>query len=148
MKKHKKTFIIVIYTIQAIVIFYLGYSARKVEENLIKKNCTKIEDAQIDEREEDNMKNAIYVTGMLATYQYIDREVNLEYFYKLNNMCTCEQIIEEIGEPNGQYGSGFTYKYYEIGNDLYVSILFSDNDRVALMRLCTQKEILDIIYPQ
>lgn len=27
-------------------------------------------------------------------------------------------------------------------------VLFSENDRAALIRLCNQKEILDTIYPQ
>lgn len=64
-----------------------------------------------------------------------------------------EQILEEIGEANGQFGSGMIYKYYEIDDNLYVSIDFSSSksklfDRVLLIRLCTQDEILDTIYPR
>lgn len=97
--------------------------------------------------------NSISVSGILASYKYVDRDINLEYFYKLNNTSTYEQILEEIGEPNGQFGSGIIYQYYEIDNNLYVSILFSGSeneeyDKISLIRLCTQEEVLDTIYPR
>ncbi len=71
----------------------------------------------------------------------------------MDNTSTYEQILEEISEPNGQFGSGTIYKYYEIDNDLFVGIFFSCSenklfDRVLLIRLCSQDEILDTIYPR
>ena len=85
--------------------------------------------------------------------QSLYRDIKLEYFYELNETSTYEQILEEIGEPNGQVGSGMIYKYYEIDNNLYVSSLFlsSENkvyDKITLIRLCTQERVLDTIYPR
>lgn len=147
MKKYRKFVIVVVYIIQATVIFYLGYSIGKIGGNFWEKNST-LGESTIHETEGNNMKTSIYVSGMLASYEYIEREVNLEYFYKLNNTSTYGQIIEDIGEPNGQYGSGIQYVYYEIGDDLYVSLSFNSYDKLGLMYLCTQKEILGIICPK
>ncbi|MDE6687211.1 MAG: hypothetical protein K2K17_07840 [Lachnospiraceae bacterium] len=114
-----------------------------------------ITDDEIEEIKEElrNAEYAKYISGLLASYKYIDRDIELEYFYDLDNTSTYEQILEEIGEPNGQVGSGIVYKYYEIDDNLYVVIYFygSENkpfDRVGLIRLCSQEEILDTIYPR
>lgn len=145
MKRYNKN-LIGVFCIVIIITFYFGYLVGKKENSV--KNITIVSEPEIDNKDKEDMKNAIYVSGMLAPYKNIDREINLKYFYGLNDASTYEQITKEIGEPNGWYGSGIIYKYYEITNDLYVSILFSENDRAALIRLCNQKEILDTIYPQ
>lgn len=49
------------------------------------------------------------VSGILASYMHFDMKINLEYFYELDNASTYKQILEEIGEPNGQFGSGMIY---------------------------------------
>lgn len=71
----------------------------------------------------------------------------------MDNTSTYKQISEEIGESNGEINVGFTYKYYEIDDNLYVVIYFLGNediifDRISFIRLCTQDEILDTIYPR
>lgn len=135
----KKFLVIVLCLIQIFIVFYIGYLVGKIKNN------------RTDELEEYDMKNSIYVSGAFASYKYIDRKINLDYFYKLDSTSTYEQIVEEIGEPNGEYGSGIIYKYYEINDDLYVSLLFFGNDEclenVSLIRLCTGKEVLDVIFP-
>lgn len=114
-----------------------------------------ITDDEIEEIKEElrNAENSNYIAGLLASYKYIDRDIELEYFYELDNTSTYEQILEEIGEPNGQVGSGIVYKYYEIDDNLYVIIDFSGSenkpfDRVRSIRSCSQDEILDWIYPR
>lgn len=155
MKNYKKFLIILFYIIMIIIIFSLGYLLGKKGENIMKKNdgISAETDNITDEVDGKNIENQKYVSGMLASYKYIDRDIELEYFYKLDNTSTYEQILEEIGEANGQFGSGMIYKYYEIDDNLYVSIDFSSSenklfDRVLLIRLCTQDEILDTIYPR
>lgn len=155
MKNYKKFLIILLCIIMIIIVFSLGYLLGKKGEGIMKKNdgINAETDYIIDEVDGKNIVDQQYVSGMLETYKYIDRDIELEYFYKLDNTSTYEQILEEIGEANGQFGSGMIYKYYEIDDNLYVSILFSSSenklfDRVLLIRLCTQHEVLDTIYPR
>lgn len=133
-----KKIIIVFCLIQIIAVFCLGYWAGK------KTNTT-------DKMEQSDMRNSVYVSGAFVSYKYIDRKLSLDYFYKLDSTSTYEQIVDEIGEPNGEFGSGMIYKYYEIEDDLYVSLSFNCSDKylenVSLVQLCTGNEILDVIFP-
>lgn len=155
MKCYKKCIIIAIHTIVVIGIFGLYYQVGKKEENIVKGNNSIKNETEFvtDEVKGKNIGNSINVSGILASYMHFDRKINLEYFYELDNTSTYEQILEEIGEPNGQFGSGMIYKYYEIDNNLYVSILFSSNknkvyDKITLIKLCTQDEVIGTIYPR
>lgn len=126
MKNYQKYLISVFCIIMLISIFSLGYQVGKKEENIVKGNNSIKSETEIiaNETKGEKTGNSISVAGILASYKYVDRDINLEYFYKLNNTSTYEQILEEIGEPNGQFGSGIIYQYYEIDNNLYVSICF------------------------
>lgn len=66
----------------------------------------------------------ILIGNMVASYEYIDREVNIDYFYNLDGNTTYEEIQNEIGKPNGAMGSGITTPYYQVGNQ-YVVIWFA-----------------------
>ena len=66
----------------------------------------------------------ILIGNMVASYEYIDREVNIDYFYNLDGNTTYEEIQNEIGKPNGVMGSGITTPYYQVGNQ-YVVIWFA-----------------------
>lgn len=155
MKCYKKYIIIAVHVIVVIGIFGLGYQVGKKDENIVKGNNSIKNETEIviDEVKEKNIGNSINVSGILASYMHIDRKINLEYFYGLDNASTYEQILAEIGEPNGQFGSGMIYKYYEIDNNLYVSILCSSSenkvyDKITLIKLCTQDKVIDTIYPR
>ena len=66
----------------------------------------------------------ILIGNMVASYEYIDREVNIDYFYNLDGNTTYEEIQNEIGKPNGAMSSGITTPYYQVGNQ-YVVIWFA-----------------------
>lgn len=112
----------------------------------------KFSQKEIDNTKTDNMKTD-KVGGLIATWEYIEREINSDYFYQLDNTTTYKQIEEEIGEPNGKRGSGIVFPYYQIDNNLYAVISFSLDedgkyDRVGMILLCTKDEVLEKIYPK
>lgn len=151
MKNNKKLLIMLLCIIMIIIIFSLGYLLGKKEESIMRKNDGINTETYIITDDGIRIENVKCVSGLLASYKYIDRDLDLEYFYKLDNTSTYEQISEEIGESNGEINAGFTYKYYEIDDNLYVVIYFSGSedivfDRIRFIRLCTQDEILDTIY--
>ncbi|MDE7273773.1 MAG: hypothetical protein K2N95_12055 [Lachnospiraceae bacterium] len=78
-----------------------------------------------------NMENKnmemIAIGNMFASYEYIDREVSIDYFYNLNSNTTYEEIENEIGKPNGAMGSGITILYYQVENQ-YVVIWFARDE--------------------
>ena len=70
---------------------------------------------------------AIMIGNCMATYEEIDRNLDLSYFYDLDANSTYEQMVSEIGKPNGAIGSGILLPYYKVG-DKYVVIWFAGNE--------------------
>lgn len=107
---------------------------------------------RLSQKEIDNMK-VIQVGGLVATWEDVEREINIEYFYQLDSTITYAQIEEEIGKPNGYRGSGLVLPYYQISKNKFIVISFSLDeygkyDKVGMICLCNKKEVLKEIYPQ
>lgn len=64
------------------------------------------------------------VGGLPASYESIDRKLDINYFYGLARGTTYQEIEEEIGRPNGGRGSGLVRPYYQVGEQ-YVVMDFS-----------------------
>lgn len=93
------------------------------------------------------------VGGLIATWKYIERDIDLNYFYQLDNTVTYKQIEKEIGEPNGARGSGLICPYYQINDNLYVVVSYSldeegEYNKVGMLFLCTRDKVLEKIYPR
>lgn len=65
---------------------------------------------------------------MIAGYQYdyihYDRKLTIDDFKQFGYESTCKEIVECLGEENGNIGSGNFYPYYEADNGKYVIIRF------------------------
>lgn len=87
----------------------------------------------------------IEIGGSMATYTYVDRYVDLYYFFALNNTSSREEVEGEIGKPNGvHFSTGFPY--YEV-YDGYIAIHYSKEDnKVREILLYSQYEVRGIIY--
>jgi hypothetical protein len=107
----KKKIIVILVLISVVIIslFVKNKINRKQEEN----ESTKIE--------------PIMIGNMVASYEYVDREINIDYFYDLDGNTTYEKLENDIGKPNGVMGSGITTPYYQVGNQ-YVVIWFERDD--------------------
>lgn len=106
----------------------------------------------ISEQRDINAMRTNKVGGLIATWKYVERDISLEYFYQLDNTATYMEIEGEIGEPNGNRGSGLILPYYQIDSNSYIVIAFSLNeygeyDKVGMILLCSKDEVLDEIYP-
>ncbi|MEA4832372.1 MAG: hypothetical protein VB118_07130 [Oscillospiraceae bacterium] len=78
---------------------------------------------KIAEEYESNMKNNelfIFPGGGYATYKYIDRNLYLNDFTKIKVGMTYKEIINIIGEPNGVFGSGVQWPFYETFDKSYI----------------------------
>lgn len=97
-------------------------------------------------------KGWIKIGGLVAWWVYIDREIDLDYFYELDGTTTYDQIVEEIGVPNGTLGFGLVLPYYQV-DDLYVVISFSvdengECDKVGMVELYSNDALIEKIYPR
>lgn len=85
----------------------------------------------LSRKQEDTKKGmkteSIIIGNLVASYEYVDREISIDYFYNLDTDATYEKIENEIGKPNGAMGSGITTPYYQVGNQ-YVVIWFARDD--------------------
>lgn len=91
-------------------------------------------DRELEEDEKMGIKS-IMIGNMFATYENIDRELKMEYFYELNNNATYQKIESEIGKPNGGIGLGDVRPYYEVGGQ-YVVMYFLVNEEGEYDKLC------------
>lgn len=103
---------------------------------------------KVEDRKKTEIKT-IMIDNMFATYEHINRELTMDYFYALDNGTTYQKIEEEIGKPNGGLGFGLVKPYYQVG-DQYVVMWFSlkdDGEYDKLLRMCqytNEKNIKDI----
>ena len=103
---------------------------------------------KVEENGEMEVKE-ILIGNMFASYEYIDRDIPIDYFYNLNSNTTYCEIKNTIGKPNGARGSGIVEPYYQVG-DQYVVIWFSRNeageyDKVLNMNLYTRDKFIEEI---
>ncbi|MDE5748086.1 MAG: hypothetical protein K2I21_10990, partial [Acetatifactor sp.] len=95
-----------------------------------------------DSKEKESMSTkAVMIGNMIASYEYIDRNIDLTYFYDLDANTTYEKMVNEIGKPNGAMGSGIITPYYRVGEQYVVIWFASDEDgtytNILKMRLYT-----------
>lgn len=110
--------------------------------------CIVLKNNEMKRNSEMEVKE-IMVGNMVATYEYIDRDIPIEYFYDLNSSTTYSEIKNTIGKPNGARGSGIVEPYYQVG-DQYVVIWFSHNesgeyDKILGMYLYTRDKFVEEI---
>lgn len=110
--------------------------------------CFMLKNYEVKENSQIDVK-VIMVGNMIATYEYIDRDIPIEYFYDLNSSTTYSEIKNTIGKPNGARGSGIVEPYYQVG-DQYVVIWFSHNeageyDKILEMCLYTRDKFVEEI---
>lgn len=140
----RRNVIFLIFIIWVIAIFLIVN--KRYNENKLLDVVEKVNDINI------SPTGWIKVEGQMAGWTYIDREIDLDYFYGLDNTATYEQIVEDIGSPNGAMGFGLIYLYYEV-DGLFVVIDFTiDSDgglgNVISIRLCTDESRIVDIYPR
>lgn len=90
------------------------------------------------------------VQGLIATWEYIDRDISLDYFYQLDHTTTYRQIVKEIGGSNGGRGSGLVMPYWQIDNDLFAVMEFSldesgEWDKLGFLQICDHDGTLETI---
>lgn len=107
---------------------------------------------QLSQNRTANIK-AIQVGGLVASWEYVERDVDLDYFYQLDGTTTYEQIEEEIGKPNGGRGSGLVLPYYQVNGNQFIVMSFSLDEygeyyKVGAIYLCNHTEVLEVIYPR
>ena len=95
-------------------------------------------------------RRAIMVQGLIASWEYRDRDVSLDYFYQLDHKVTYKQIVEEIGWPNGCRGSGIVLPYWQIDRDLFAVMFFSldesgEWDELMDLQICDHDRTLETI---
>lgn len=79
-------------------------------------------------RESKNMNiQYIIIANKPASYEFFDRNIKIDYFYNLSADTTYEEIVNEIGKPNGMMGSGIMMPYYK-ADDQYIALWFGRDE--------------------
>lgn len=91
----------------------------------------------------------IRIGGYMASYKHIERELSMDYFYGLESDTSYEEVVNSIGEPNGEIYFGDSQPYYEVGKQ-YVVIMFSidadgNRDYIVAMGVYNQKSCVKVI---
>ena len=69
------------------------------------------------------------IAGCKYEYTYFDRKLTVDDFRQFGYDSTYEEIVEAVGEENGNIGSGLYIPYYELRGGKYAIIHFSSNVR-------------------
>ena len=91
----------------------------------------------------------IEIFGNVASYRFIDRNVDLDYFRTLDSETTYDDVEKVVGKPNGIiFSTGALY--YET-NGMYVVVYYFINDdgiyeNIRSITLWTNKDIVENIY--
>ena len=74
-------------------------------------------------KDNTNMNNSatfVFPGGGFATYKYIDRNLTLNDFVDIKIGMTYKDITDKLGEPNGIYGAGIQWPFYETVDKTYI----------------------------
>lgn len=99
--------------------------------------------------DDNNMTQlARMVNGLLGTYVYVERpdSYGIEYFKNIDSTYTYKRIIEEVGGPNGLFGSGIMTPYWEIEFGQYVAVyanISNENSKIFKIILCDSKNEIE-----
>ena len=117
-------------SLHIIIVFFIIGSIMMLFTKIIIKNKSYM-------KKEDSC-NMIKVMGILAPYKCFDREVYDDYFRSLKKGTSLKNIINDVGEPNGWFGSGIVRPYYEVEDDKLVvlSLDYTNQNEIINILIC------------
>lgn len=105
-------------------------------------------DIKNNELEEYKIKSSIVLLGLSAIYYDIERPdyYSLDYFCNIDGTYTYQRIINEIGEPNGTFGSGIVRDYWKV-DDKYILIHYNHESGIVLkVQQCNTEEVEEDLF--
>lgn len=99
-------------------------------------------------KEETNSIQMTSVGGLPATCDNnIERDLDISYFRDLPQGTRFQDVIDEIGEPNGYAGSGIVRPYYKVGEHYIVFNVMATEEgwgTIGALWSCTNEEVVEV----
>lgn len=86
--------------------------------------------------------NSRMVYKNVVGYTYYDRKLTAEDFLQFDYSTTYDEMIECLGEENGNWGSGMTYPYYELCDGTYAICNCLPGDRMRAITIVDRNKKL------
>lgn len=100
---------------------------------------------------DEEEKKSIQMTsvgGLPATCDNnIERDLDISYFRDLPQGTSFQDVIDEIGEPNGYAGSGIVRPYYKVGEHYIVFNVLATEEgwgTIGALWYCTNEEVVEV----
>ena len=89
------------------------------------------------------------IAGYKYEYQYYKRRLTIDDFQQFGYETTYSEVIESIGEENGDIGENYFYPYYELCDGTYAIVYFnSRGSNMQGISIADKKEILYFLLPR
>lgn len=87
------------------------------------------------------------VCGQTVEFKLYDRKLKIKDFEQFGYETTFEEMTKQLGEPNGMWGSGMLYPYYELSDGKFVICNFWLYSELIWIKLGTKKAFERNILP-
>ena len=91
--------------------------------------------------------NVRLVNRQIVDFEYYDRKRTIKDFVQFDYDTTFEDMVEQIGEPNGMWGSGVAYPYYELSDGKFVFCNFWLYKKLIWIKMGTKNAINYVLLP-
>lgn len=117
------------------------------EEIEVLSEMTNAESEISNDEEDDDVKRQPMFLGLCATYKDVERPeyYSIEYFRSIDGNYTYYDVVNDIGEPNGTYGSGIVREYWKV-EDKFIIMHYSFEGIVLKVELCNQNEVEEVLF--
>lgn len=89
------------------------------------------------------------VAGYEYEYKHFKRRLTIDDFRQFGYETTYSEVVETVGEENGDIGENYFYPYYELGDGTYVIIYFNSmGGSIGGISVADKKEILYFLLPR
>ena len=88
------------------------------------------------------------VAGYNYEYEYHERKLSVDNFRQFGYETTYLEVVDAVGEENGDIGDNYFYPYYELSDGTYAIIYFySRAGSIGRIDIADRKEILYSLLP-
>ena len=87
------------------------------------------------------------VAGYERDYIYYDRKLTVDDFQQFGYETTYQEVVDAVGEENGELAYNSFYPYYELSDGTYAVVNFFMGNKVHGIYIADKKEILYHLLP-
>ena len=89
------------------------------------------------------------INGIPVMWEYVPRKkiYSIEYFKKIDDNYSYDDIVNDVGKPNGWRGSGISNPFWLVdGKCILVKLSLQNQNEISKVVLCSEDEEIEVFY--